>query len=904
MKSAEIRERFLKYFESKGHKILPGSSLVPLDPTVLLTLAGMLQFKPIFLGQEKPKHKKVTTVQKCIRMIDIGEVGKTPRHHTFFEMLGNFSFGEYFKKEAIEYAWELLTKEFKLPKEKLVIAVFEKDDEAYTIWHEKMGLEAEKIVRLDEENNFWAAGPTGPCGPCSEIYYDFGPKRGCGKPDCQPGCDCDRFLEVWNLVFIQYNRNEKGELLPLKSKGIDTGMGLERIASILQGGESNFETDLFAHLLEEIDRLPRFEGSPHVIHPVAKRIIADHIRAATHLISDQVLPSNEGRGYVLRRLIRRIVLYAKLNGLKLPLTSILASLVIDQMGSAYPNLRENQEMILKALVQEEENFIRTLDQGLAIFNGLLKKFLGEKEIPGGEVFRLHDTYGFPLEISKELAEKEGLKVDEKGFEQEMEKQRERARKAGIPTEKKKELMALDFAGVKPTNFEGYEKTSLETKVVRIFPDKKYVVLEKTPFYGESGGQVGDTGILKIGSEEVHVLNALALPQGVIVHEVDSVGGLKDKIKIGATIDASRRRAIELHHTATHLLHKALQEVLGEHVKQAGSYVGPDKLRFDFTHFSACKHSEIEKVEEIVNQRIKEQLKVEVLQKSYHDAVKMGAMALFGEKYGDKVRVLKVGDYSLELCGGTHAKSTGDILFFKILAEGALGYGIRRIEAVAGQVARVTILHQAKSLRDKVEQLIPKYRELEVEKEKLGGTKMLETGIFAIDVTELDRISKAVDDQDSANVKKFLEHLEGRLEWMQERVARAEKECRLLKLKEVSKDSGSFASEAKEIGGCKVLLKGFKDYTMEMLRSISDNVQNQLKSVVIVLASSLAGRVIFLVTVTPDLVAKGYSAKKIVDVFSPLIKGRGGGRDEKVEGGGKDATQLNEAFEEVFQLLGK
>jgi len=897
MKSSEIRDKFLKYFEEKGHKILPGSSLVPSDPTVLLTLAGMLQFKPIFLGQEKPKDKRAATVQKCIRTIDIDQVGKTSRHHTFFEMLGNFSFGDYFKKEAIQYAWELLTKEFEIPAEKLSIAVFEKDDEAYSIWSDQLKIPENKIFRLDEENNFWAAGPTGPCGPCSEIYYDLGSKYGCGKSNCQPGCDCDRFLEVWNLVFIQYDRDAAGKLIPLKQKGIDTGMGLERIVSVLQGVDNNFKTDLFLPLLTKIKGLTTQKNPSEV----SLHIIADHVRAATHLIADGVIPENVGRGYVLRRLIRRSVHHGILLGIKGSFLFKLSEEVISDMKGVYPLLSKKQGFIEKTIKTEEEHFLITLEQGISLFKELLFKHKNQKLIPGQAAFKLHDTYGFPIDLTKEMAEEQGFAVDVPGFEAEMEKQKGRARKAGIEGEKK-ELMSLNLAGLKETKFMGYDKTEVETKVAAVFPDHKFVVLDKTPFYPEQGGQVGDSGILKCGSKDMKVSDALISPQGVIVHKVEAVDGLKKGDKVLAIIDVSKRHATQLHHTATHLLHKALREVLGEHIKQAGSYVGPGKLRFDFTHFSALAPAEITAVEKIVNQKIAEKLKVSVLQKSYKEALAMGAVALFGEKYGDRVRVLKIGDYSIELCGGTHAGSCAEILFFKILSESAVGSGIRRIEAIAGEQAKIDIMYRAKSMFDEVRELIRKYKMLQMIKEKQGGTKFTETNIFEIDVTELESLGEAVDAQDLDHVDKFLEHLIGRREWLRGRVAKEEKEINSLRLKNTEKEAKDLVGEIREIGGIKILLKDFNEYNMEMLRAISDVVQKQIKSGVVVLASVLNQKVRFLITVSPDLVKSGYSAKKIAETFGSIVGGKGGGRDTKVEGGAKDPSKIKEAFDKVLEML--
>ena len=894
MKGSEIRIKFLQYFEGKGHKVLPGSSLVPQDPTVLLTLAGMLQFKPIFLGQEKPQHKRATTVQKCLRTIDVEQVGHTLRHHTFFEMLGNFSFGDYFKSEAIQYAWDFLVNVLGVPADKLLAAVYEKDDEAYRLWQEMIGLPETRIFRLDEENNFWAVGPTGPCGPCSEIYYDLGLEQGCGKSDCAPGCDCDRFLEVWNLVFIQYNRNEKGELIPLKNKGIDTGMGLERIASVLQGVASNFETDLFVSLINKVKTLTSETNTTSL------RIIADHARAVTHLIADGVMPENTGRGYVLRRLIRRAVRHGKLLGIKGAFLHSLAAEVIVEMKDAYPNLCPQDKTIIAVIKTEEEHFLMTLNQGLELLKELLAKKT-DKLIDGKTAFKLHDTFGFPIDLTREIADESGFKVDQAGFAQEMEQQRERARSAGIS---KKTKVSLNLEKFSATKFVGYDKTHEKTKVAAVFPEAKIVVVEKSPFYGESGGQVGDTGLFKFDSKEVRVVNTLVDAKGTLLHKVDSLEGLKEKQKVELVIDEAKRSATEAHHTATHLLHKALREVLGNHVKQAGSYVGPDKLRFDFSHFAALKPDQLEAVEDIVNKKIAEKIKVETMQKSYQDALKMGAMALFGEKYGDKVRVLKVGDFSLELCGGTHAKNTSELLFFKVLTEAALGAGVRRIEAVAGQAAKVGIIYRAKAMRDENEQMIKKYRQLQAQVELWGGQKFTETGIFQIEITELDRLGHAVDEHDIVNVRKFLEHLAGRVDWLKERVAKAEKEILLLKKKHASHEADDYVKDLIPVGQVKILLKDFNEYSMEMLRSISDSVQSQAKSCVIVLVSVFPNNLRFLITVTPDLIKLGYSAKKIADVFGPVVDGKGGGRDNKVEGGGRDATKLKEAYDKILSLLNK
>jgi alanyl-tRNA synthetase len=898
MKSSEIRKSFLEFFERKGHRVLPGSSLVPSDPTVLLTLAGMLQFKPIFLGQEKPSCPRAATVQKCMRTIDIDKVGRTPRHHTFFEMLGNFSFGDYFKKEAIQFAWELLTKEFKIDVLKLKIAVFEKDDEAFEIWHRNIGLPKEIIFKLGEDNNFWAAGPTGPCGPCSEIYYDLGPDSGCGKPGCQPGCDCDRYLEIWNLVFIQFNRDEKGALIPLKQKGIDTGMGLERIASVLQGVKDNYATDLFIPLIKAIRETASKPGGGED----SQKIIADHIRAAAHLIADGVFPENAGRGYVLRRIIRRAIRHGKLLGIDKPFLFNLSREVIALMRDAYPQLKEKEKLIAASIKTEEESFLSTLEQGSRWFEEMAERHKENRMISGEEAFKLHDTYGFPVELTVELAEEKGLKVDLSGFEKEMEKQRERARQAGMAQDKKKDLLSLNLSAVPPTNFIGYDKANAETKIIALFPEQKLLVLEKTPFYGESGGQAGDTGIITRDKKEARVINTLISPRGTILHVLDQIDGLKDNQKVNAAIDVSKRGATEAHHTATHLLHRALRETLGEHVKQAGSYVGPDKLRFDFNHPCGLSSEELQNIEQIVNQKISKKIKVEVLQKSYPEALKMGATALFGEKYGERVRVVKIGDYSLELCGGTHARSTADLLFFKIISEGALGSGLRRIEAVAGQAAKIHVVYRAKALCDEVENLIRRYRLLQVEIERLGGTMSLETNIFEIELTEIERLSKAMDNHDSTNVNKFLDHLQGRVDWLKERILKAEKEIDALKVKRAQSNIQSYLSEVKEISGKKTLFKVLEGCNLEMLRTISDALQTALKSCVLLLVAVNAEKVNFLLTVTEDLVGNGISAKALAGKFAEIIQGRCGGRENKAEGGGRDPAQITAGFAAIEEML--
>jgi len=678
MKNEEIRNKFLNYFKGKGHKILHSASLIPSDPTVLLTLAGMLPFKPYFLGIEKSLYPSVSTIQKCVRMNDIENVGFTNRHHTFFEMLGNFSFGDYFKKDAIFFAWDVLTNVFNLDKKKLYIAVFEKDDESYEIWKSEMGIPVNKIFSLGEDNNFWAAGPTGPCGPCSEIYYDMGAEYGCRSKDCAPGCDCNRFLEIWNLVFIEFNRDHDGKMTPLPAKNIDTGMGLERIASILQNVHSNFDTDLFVPLIDELKSITNKKDDT-----VAIRVIADHVRAATYMISDGIVPSNEGRGYVLRRIIRRAVTYGRRIDLPKPFLFKLSRKVVEMGHRFYPELGNQSAITEKYLKSEEEQFIRTLEDGMGVLKKLTKS-KSDKILSGAELFILYDTYGFPVELITEIVKEQGFSVDLNGFKIEMEKQKEKARTSSYAN--KSNYSKLDTLKYNPTEFVGYSTLRSNAKVID-FVDSNIVILDKTPFYPESGGQVSDKGHLDIGNFKFEIRNLHKNPYGVIFHIINGDGSnIKAGDDISAVVDEGQRIDTARHHTATHLLHKALKQVLGSHANQCGSLVSPEKLRFDFNHFEVIKPKDIEKIEEIVNETINKNLPVEYLEKTLDEAKELGATALFGEKYGHNVRIVKINDCSMELCGGTHVKNTGDIKFFKITGQSSVASGIRRIEAVCGHIA--------------------------------------------------------------------------------------------------------------------------------------------------------------------------------------------------------------------------
>ncbi|MEN3184111.1 MAG: alanine--tRNA ligase [Atribacterota bacterium] len=711
LRSRDIRRLFLSFFEKRGHTVLPSASLIPSDPTLLLTIAGMVPFKPIFLGQVQPTFRRVCTVQKCVRVSDLDKVGYTPRHHTFFEMLGNFSFGDYFKKEACQWAWEFLTEELRLPVERLSVSVHEKDEEAFLVWRDVVGLPEEKIVFLGDEDNFWASGPVGPCGYCSEIYYDTGPERGCGKETCRPGCDCDRFLEVWNLVFMEFDRQSDGTLRELPSKNIDTGMGLERISAVVQNVESNFETDLFLPLIQALEDL---SGVAYASAKPIFRLIADHSRAVAFLIADGVYPANDGRGYVLRRLIRRAHRFGKKLGLQKPFLHELTASVVALMGDVYPELRTRETTIAQVTFQEEKRFEDTLALGFARLEELIEEARSRKEriIPGKEIFMLYDTYGFPVDFAEEILREEGFSFSQEEFAAEMEAQRSRARKAqeekvsGLKGQKKEEEL---FSGFRST-FVGYDTLHVEATLCALsngealIPeahagDEVLFVLDVTPFYAEKGGQEWDTGYFVTPSGKIEVLRVSGPASSLFVHR----GIVREgKVAVGergkAEVNAKRRKNLETHHTVTHLLHRALREVLGEQVHQAGSWVGEEGLRFDFTHFAPLSPEELEAVEERVNEKILEDLPVYISFSSLEEAQKLGVIALFGEKYEFPVRIVRVGNYTAELCGGTHLRRTSEASAFVILSESSIGAGIRRIEAVAGERALALLRTFRKTLR--------------------------------------------------------------------------------------------------------------------------------------------------------------------------------------------------------------
>ncbi|MDQ0287051.1 alanyl-tRNA synthetase [Desulfofundulus luciae] len=871
MTGKEIREKFLKFFEARGHRILPSASLIPTnDPSLLWTAAGMVPFKPYFTGAAKPEVRRVATCQKCLRTPDIESVGRTARHHTFFEMLGNFSFGDYFKEKAIPWAWEFTTRVLGLPEEKLWISIYLDDDEAFDIWHREVGVPAERIVRMGKDTNFWEIG-VGPCGPCSEIYVDLGEERGCGSAGCGVGCDCDRYLEIWNLVFIQFFRDEAGNYTPLASKGIDTGMGLERVASVLQGVPSNFDTDLFREIMDFTAGLAGVKYGAGSKTDMALKVIADHCRAVTFAISDGALPSNEGRGYVLRRLLRRAVRFGRVLGLHEPFLYQVAGAVIKQMAGAYPELPANQGHVLKIIRSEEERFGETLAQGTEILNRLVQeaRAAGSTVIRGEDAFRLYDTYGFPLELTREMAAEEGLTVDEEAFARAMEEQRERARRARQETEYLSEKDAFyqvlrDKLG--ETRFVGYDTLEARGKVLALLKEGRTVdkvvageevefILDVTPCYAESGGQVSDHARISAPELEVQVMEVSRPVEGLIVHRGKVQNGiLKENDSVLVVVDGKRRRDTARNHSATHLLHKALKEVLGSHVNQAGSLVEPDRLRFDFTHYAPVSLEELHRIEEMVNQAVLENLPVQTFITSLEEAQAMGAVALFGEKYGEQVRVVKMGDFSLELCGGTHVRSTAEIGLFKLISEGSVGAGLRRVEAVTGAGA---------------------LRYVRAREEQLAQIASL---VRATPAEVVHRVESLV---------KEVKELERESEGLRARLARYEVQTLL--------------EQVKDLDGAKFLAAKTSAPDMDSLRAMVDLLRERLGSAVILLASPVGERVNLVAAVTKDLLPRGLHAGKLVKEVASMLGGGGGGRPDMAQAGGKDASRLQEALQKAYTV---
>ncbi|MDP8262855.1 MAG: alanine--tRNA ligase [Candidatus Ancaeobacter aquaticus] len=865
MEAVKIRKTYLDFFKSKKHVIKPSDALIPSsDPSLLFTTAGMVQFKALYSGAPLD-FSRATTVQKCLRAggkgSDLENVGKTLRHHTFFEMLGNFSFGDYFKEEAIAWAWEFLIDVLKMPKEKIYISVYKDDDEAYDIWTKKMGIPADHMVRLGKKDNFWGpAGTTGACGPSSEIYYDLGKEKSCGSPDCAVGCDCERFIEFWNLVFPQFNQEEDGKLLPLERKGIDTGMGLERLALLLQGVSNNYETDLFAPIIKDI-------GS-HTSEPYEKdnkyayHVIADHIRALTFALSENILPANEGRGYVMRRILRRAVRYGRKLDIMEAFLYKLVPVVVSIMKEAYPELEKSREHVSSIIKSEEERFHLTLDSGMSLLDEILIKSEKKKVLVGEDVFKLYDTYGIPIDIIRDIARDEEYTVDELGFEKLMVSQRERARSNWKGAKQADELVLYQEIRNKygRTEFVGYDKTSCETEISTIIKEGKVietaqvgdeveVIVKKTPFYAESGGQVGDIGEMTTDAMRTEVMDTRKVGDDVYIH-LSKV--LKGTVKAGETVhicvDESKRNATARNHTATHILHNVLRRVLGNHVKQAGSLVEPERLRFDFTHVKALTKREIERIEELVNEEIMVNHKVTIHSESLEDVKKMDVIALFNEKYGEKVRVVNIGEVSKELCGGMHVIRTGDIGIFKIVVETSVAAGIRRIEAYCG-------------------------------KEALAYIKNNETVI-----DDLSQLLKSPADDLLSRVQKLQEENKALL-----------KEKEQLNKKEIAGKFDDMLSQAVDVKGVSVLGAEIDNTSMDMLRDIVDALKLKLKSGVIVLGSTCEGKVSMVCSVTQDLVKKGLSASDIVKKVAKVVGGGGGGRKDMASAGGKDPSKLKEAL---------
>jgi len=856
MTSNALRQAFLDFFRARGHEIVASSPLVPgNDPTLLFTNAGMVQFKDVFLGDEKRSYKTAASSQRCVRAggkhNDLENVGYTARHHTFFEMLGNFSFGDYFKREAIQYAWEFLTETLQLPEERLWVTVFEEDDEAADIWLKEMKIDPERFSRMGEKDNFWAMGDTGPCGPCSEIFYDHGADVPGGPPG-SPDEDGDRYVEIWNLVFMQFDRSADGKLTPLPAPSVDTGMGLERIAAVMQGVHSNYEIDLFANLIRAAADIlgVRSEGQSSL------NVIADHIRASAFLVVDGVLPGNEGRGYVLRRIIRRAIRHGKKLGMDAPFFHKLVAPLAAEMGEAYPELVKARAHVEKVLAKEEARFAETLDQGMEILEEAIASLDG-RQLPGDVVFKLYDTYGFPVDLTADIARERDLTIDEKGFETAMEGQRARARASS-------KFGAASSGGLKTdaaSEFLGYEGTEGSSEILALFRDGTSVnqleagdvgavVLASTPFYAESGGQIGDTGILVEEGRLFRVDDTQKSGDAVVHFGTVEQGALHVGDAIEAVVDAERRQAIRLNHTATHLMHAALRQVLGDHVTQKGSLVAPDRLRFDFSHYEAVTAGQLEEIEDLVNAEIRRNTKAQTDQMSYDDAIASGAMALFGEKYGDKVRVLRLGDFSVELCGGTHVERTGDIGLFKITHEGGVASGVRRIEAVTGQGAIDWIDAQQHTLH------------------------------------ELAGLLKSTPDQAALRVEQLLR-----------RTKELEKELAAAKQALVTGQATDHSTAVEEVDGIKVLATRMDGADAKTLRDAVDRFKDKLQSGVVVLGSVEDGKVRLAAGVTRNNTDR-IRAGDLIKPVAEQVGGKGGGRPDFAQAGGNDASRLDQALASV------
>ncbi len=868
----ELREMFLSFFETKGHLRLPSFSLVPQhDKSILLINAGMTPMKTYFTGEEEPPRRRICTCQKCIRTGDIENIGKTARHGTYFEMLGNFSFGDYFKREALKWSWEFLTSPdwVGLEPDRLYPSIYVDDDEAFEIWNKEIGIPAERIFRFGKEDNFWEHG-SGPCGPCSEIYYDRGPEYGCGKPDCTVGCDCDRYIEVWNNVFSQFNNDGKGNYTELVQKNIDTGMGLERLACVCQNVDSLFDVDTVMNITNKVSEITGAHyGQSHKID-VSLRIITDHIRSATFMIGDGILPSNEGRGYVLRRLLRRAARHGKLLGVNDPFLYMVVDTVARENEQHYPDIREKQEYITKVIRTEEENFGRTIDAGMKIYDEMLgeHKKKGETVFSGDDAFKLYDTYGFPIDLTIEMAEEEGMTVDQDTFDKNMRDQKERAREA------RKALGDLAWAGIDlglddnhPTEFTGYDRTSDTCKVIAIVTDgevssaasegnEAIVVLDKTPLYAEMGGQVADHGLFTDGDMVFEVTNVQKDKAGKYLHYgVVKSGTISVDQTVKAEIDTERRAAVARAHSATHLLQSALRTVLGDHVQQAGSLVDPDHLRFDFTHFSAITPDELSKIEKLVSLWTLEDMEITTEEMTVDQAKKMGATALFGEKYGETVRVVTMGDKSMELCGGTHLKNTAKIGIFKILSESSIASGVRRIEAITGMA------------------VLEKFEE--TNKNISAAASILKTS--AADLA--DKIEGQV---------KEIRELKQTIEKMKDR--------------QFASDVESLIASGEDVGGVKVATAKYSNIEVGDLRKIGDFLRDKEKNIVAVIGAANGEKVSLLASCGKEAVTMGIKAGDVIKNIAPIVGGKGGGKPDSAMGGGSDVSKIDEALSAVSAFV--
>ena len=865
----KIRELFLSFYESKGHYRRQSFPLIPeKDKSLLLINSGMAPLKPYFSGLETPPSKRMTTCQKCIRTGDIENVGHTSRHGTFFEMLGSFSFGDYFKEQSLTWGWEFITQVLKMPTDKLWATVYENDDQAYDIWKNIIGMPEERIVRLGKDDNFWEIG-TGPCGPCSEIYFDRGEKYGCGDPDCKPGCDCDRYVEFWNHVFTQFSKDDEGNYTDLAHPNIDTGMGIERLACIMQGVDSIFDVDTIQYILKEVVRVSGVEYKDGEAETdVSIRIITDHLRSMTFMIGDGITPGNEGREYVLRRLIRRAARHGRILGIEGSFLSKLCGKVIDVSAGAYPELEKRRVMIQKVVTAEEDRFAATIDQGMKIINGYIDELRqdGKTVLDGRKAFKLHDTYGFPIDLTREILEESGYAVDTEGFESAMAEQKDRSHVEQDMEGAGWDEASVDFMTDEETVFTGYDTLVDHSIIKSILCDNKpvssvkegdscVVVLDRTPFYAESGGQASDTGYIYNDNCKVEITDVKKMNK-VFTHKATILSG---ELRPGDTVEAMplavARNRTSANHTATHMLQKALQEVLGDHVKQSGSSVTKDGLRFDFNHFQAMTADEIKRVEDTVNNKISHFIDVTTDVMSAEEAFETGAMALFGEKYGDTVRVVSIGDYSKELCGGTHVRNSGQIGAFKILSESGVASGVRRIEAVTGLG------------------ILEKYNE-----------------------------DEAIINDTAAAVKSKRDMLAEKSAALMDEVKALKKEIEELKKAEMNKGLGNLIEEAREINGRRLITKQFDDYNINDLRALSDTIKAENKNVAMVFAAVSGGKVTFLVSLTDDLVQDGLHAGKMIKEIAAAAGGGGGGKADMAQAGAKDPGRVQDAFDKAAELL--